>query len=277
MRLDKPIGIFLLLWPSLMAIWFASNGHINLKILTIFVSGVIVMRSAGCVINDFADRNVDSKVSRTKNRPLATKQVTPQSALLLFIFLLSLAFILVLNLNFFSILLSCIAAILAILYPFCKRFIAMPQGVLGLAFAWAIPMAYAAINNHLSLETWILFLASVCWTIAYDTQYAMADKEDDLKIGIKSSAILFGKFDKQIVFSLQLIFIFSLTYLSISHHLYFFSLLAQAVAIILVVKQQDMLHAGDPENCLRAFLQNNSLGAVLFCGICLDFLFKVNF
>ena len=271
MRLDKPIGIFLLLWPALIAIWFASNGSINFKILIIFVLGVVVMRSAGCVINDFADRNFDARVKRTRYRPLATKKITPQAAICLFVFLLSIAFLLVINLNLYSILLSCVAGLLAIIYPFCKRFISIPQVVLGVAFAWSIPMAYAAITNHLIMDTWILFFASTCWIIAYDTQYAMVDQADDREIGIKSSAILFGKFAKLIIMVLQLIFVLSITYLSVVHRLYYCSITSQILAIIVVIQQQKMLQINNPEQCFQAFLDNNKLGLLLFIGICGDF------
>ncbi len=204
MRMDKPIGTLLLLWPTLWALFLAADGLPDPKILIIFVFGVIVMRAAGCVINDYADRHLDGHVQRTRYRPIPSGKVTDKQALGLFAVLIVCAFGLVLMLNSLTIQLACVAALLAIVYPFTKRFIQLPQVVLGMAFSMAIPMAFAAQSEQVPPIAWLLFVANLCWTVAYDTLYAMVDRNDDVKIGIKSSAILFGRFDKMIIGGLQL-------------------------------------------------------------------------
>ncbi len=203
-RVDKPIGTLLLLWPTLWALWLAAGGLPNLWVLTVFVVGVFLMRSAGCVINDYADRNFDGHVKRTAGRPLPTGRVKPWEVLALFFVLALISFGLVLTMNPLTIGLSFVALLLAVSYPFMKRFISNPQLVLGMAFSWSIPMAYAAQADALPLVAWLLFFANLLWTVAYDTQYAMVDRDDDLKIGLKSSAILFGRYDKRIIGALQL-------------------------------------------------------------------------
>ncbi|MGL5762845.1 MAG: 4-hydroxybenzoate octaprenyltransferase, partial [Plesiomonas shigelloides] len=204
MRMDRPIGTLLLLWPTLWALWLAAQGQPNWPVLLVFVLGVVVMRAAGCVINDYADRHFDGHVKRTANRPLPSGDVRPSEARWLFVALVALAFVLVLTLNSLTIVLSLVALALAAVYPFMKRFTHLPQLVLGVAFGWSIPMAFAAQMNLLPLSCWLLLLANICWTVAYDTQYAMVDRDDDLRIGIKSTAILFGRFDKLIIGLLQL-------------------------------------------------------------------------
>ncbi|ORJ15475.1 4-hydroxybenzoate polyprenyltransferase, partial [Aeromonas salmonicida] len=203
-RIDKPIGTLLLLWPTLWALWLAAGGLPDLWTLLVFVVGVFLMRSAGCVINDYADRNFDGHVKRTAGRPLPMGKVKPREVLALFAVLALISFALVLTMNSLTIALSFAALLLAVCYPFMKRYIPIPQLVLGMAFSWSIPMAYAAQANALPLVAWLVFLANLLWTIAYDTQYAMVDRDDDLKLGLKSSAILFGRHDKRIIGVLQL-------------------------------------------------------------------------
>lgn len=267
MRLDRPIGILLLLWPTLIALWLATNGKPSLHIVLIFCSGVIVMRSAGCVINDYADYNLDSHVSRTKNRPLASKQITPKSALNLFIALLIIAFVIALQLNLNTIVLAIIAVFLATIYPFMKRITGYPQLVLGIAFAWSVPMAYMQITGKLTLETWIVFASVVAWVIAYDTQYAMADKSDDLKIGIKSTAISFGNYDKFIIVSLQLLCLIGLSYVGVVKSFNYMFYLMLSLAVILIIYQQWLIKDRLPERCMAAFINNNYFGVLMFLGI----------
>ena len=203
-RVDRPIGALLLLWPTLWALWLAGDGHPPANIVLIFIVGTFVMRAAGCAINDFADRNVDGKVARSQNRPMATGELNARQAVFTFIGLSVLGLMLVSQLNTATIQLSVGAIAIVVVYPFCKRFTQLPQLVLGVAFSWGIPMAYTAIQNALSFETWVIFLANFCWIVAYDTQLAMADREDDLKVGIKSTAILFGEWDRLIIGLLHL-------------------------------------------------------------------------
>ncbi len=271
MRLDRPIGTLLLLWPTLISLWLSSRGHPNYKTLIIFVLGVIIMRAAGCVINDYADRDFDSKVTRTQNRPLATGEISPKSALNLFIALMIMAFILTLQLRLYTILLSIVGAGLAILYPFTKRFTGYPQLVLSLAFAWSVPMVYAEVLGQVNVVTWLLYVSIMCWVVAYDTQYAMADKTDDLKIGLKSTAISFGDKDKLIIFGLQLLAIVGLSSLGAITSLgisYYFGL---ALAFCLVLYQQWLIKDRDPKLCYAAFLNNNYFGIVIFIGLVINY------
>ena len=272
MRVDKPIGTLLLLWPTLWSLWIAAKGLPNIDVLIVFCLGVFLMRSAGCVINDFADRKVDGFVSRTKNRPLPSGRATSKEAIILFIGLALTAFLLVLTQNIFTIQLSLIGLLLAFMYPFMKRFTHLPQFVLGLAFSWSIPMAYAAQANSLSLSVWILFAANVTWTVAYDTMYGMVDKEDDLKIGIKSTAILFGQYDKTIIALLQLTTISLLVFVGFIENLSFFYYSSLAIAALLFLKQQKQIKDRDTANCFKAFLDNNYVGLVIFCGLILTYL-----
>ncbi|MCK5726339.1 MAG: 4-hydroxybenzoate octaprenyltransferase [Thiotrichaceae bacterium] len=274
MRLDRPIGIYLLLWPTLWALLLAAEGAPDFKVLVIFILGVIVMRSAGCVINDFADRNIDGQVQRTKDRPLASGKVTSKEALLLFAGLAVIALILVLQLNTLTIQLSFVALVLAVTYPFMKRFHSLPQLHLGMAFAWAIPMAYSAVTNELpSLQGWLVFVATVLWTLAYDTMYALADKPDDVKIGVKSSAILFGDQSRLIIGLLQfsvLVILMIIGYLGSLSWLYYLSLLG---VVSFMLYQQALLAKSEFENGLAAFLNNHLLGLTVFIGIALHFVY----
>lgn len=267
MRFHKPIGIYLLLWPTLWALWIANNGFPNLKILLIFVFGVVIMRAAGCVINDFADRKIDNQVTRTKNRPLTTGRITAKSALMLFFSLISLAFVAVLFTNPLTIFLAFFAAFFATLYPFCKRFTHFPQVILGIAFAFSVPMSFAASINHLPPLCWLIMLTTIIWTIAYDTQYAMTDREDDLKIGVKSTAIAFGQADRYVIGALQAMVIALLCSIGYLAHLntgYFLSLFFVAG---LFLYQQKLIWHREPRACFQAFLNNHWVGAIIFLGI----------
>lgn len=271
MRLNKPIGIFLLLWPTLMALWIAGKGKPRPFIVLIFILGVVVMRSAGCVINDWADRALDGAVRRTQNRPLVTGEVTPKESILLFVGLLAIAFILVLQLNMLTFALSPIGLILAILYPFMKRYIHFPQVVLGAAFGWAIPMAFTALESTYISQAVLLYLATLVWALIYDTQYAMADREEDMKVGIKSTAIWLGNADRLVIGILQCSLFIVLLGLGISLHcgLYYFGGLF--CASLLALYQQYLIRHCQRENCFKAFLNNNMLGASLFMGLALDY------
>ena len=271
MRLDRPIGILLLLWPTLAALWIAAEGIPDLTVLTVFVLGVIIMRSAGCVINDYADRDIDGLVSRTENRPLAIGSVSPRSALLLFSGLGILAFYLVLKLNTLTILMSIVGLILAVSYPFMKRYTYLPQVYLGMAFGWAIPMAFAAQTNTVPVIGWLLFLANIMWATAYDTFYAMADREDDLLAGVKSTAILFGEDDKIIIGILQLGFLIVMLLIGGQLAMGFIYYIGVLIAAGLSVYQQKLTADREPAQCLRAFLNNNWVGAALFIGIVLHY------
>ncbi|WP_262264548.1 4-hydroxybenzoate octaprenyltransferase [Pantoea dispersa] len=270
MRIDKPIGTLLLLWPTLWALWLSGMAIPPLSVLLVFVLGVFVMRAAGCVINDYADRNVDGHVKRTAARPLASGAVTEKEAKLLFAGLGLLAFLLVLTMNRMTILLSFGGLALAWVYPFMKRYTHLPQVVLGAAFGWAIPMGWAAVSESLPFVCWLVFLANICWTVAYDTQYAMVDRDDDLKIGVKSTAILFGRCDKLIIGLLQLAALGLMALVGILLHLngaFYWSLL---LAGGLFVHQQKLIAGRERELCFQAFLNNNYVGLVLFIGVLLN-------
>lgn len=271
MRFDRPIGTLLLLWPTYWALWLASQGHISLSLFVIFTLGTIIMRAAGCIINDYADRNVDGHVKRTKNRPLPSGDVTTKEAKLLFLFLVILAFILVLQLNLFSISLSIVAIALTIIYPFMKRYTHFPQVVLGAAFSWGMMMAYGAVVNHLPLEAWLLFAANMAWTVAYDTQYAMVDRDDDLKIGVKSTAIFFGQYDVLAISLLQILTILLLAivgFLTKIHYVYFLSLIPTSV---LFAYQYRLIRLRERDDCFKAFLSNNWAGLFIFIGFIFSF------
>jgi 4-hydroxybenzoate polyprenyltransferase len=269
MRLHKPIGIWLLLWPTLWGLWFAAGGMPPTKVLVIFVLGTVLMRSAGCVINDLADRNFDPHVARTKDRPIAAGRVTPQEALRLFVVLCLMAFGLVTQLNLATVLLSLPAVALAASYPYAKRFHSMPQAHLGLAFAWGIPMAFTAMQQPVPwLLCGALVLATVLWAIAYDTFYAMADREDDLRIGVKSSAILLGRHDLLVIGMLQAA---TLGLLALAGgHLGSGYAAGLAVATALAGYQQWLARARDPAGCFKAFLNNAWFGASVFAGLAFD-------
>lgn len=271
MRLDKPIGIYLLLWPTLWALWIAGEGVPDPLVLFVFVAGVVLMRSAGCVINDYADRDIDPKVSRTRLRPLAAGDVTPREALVLFAGLCLLAFALVLLMNSLTIWLSFIAVALAAVYPFMKRFTYYPQVVLGLAFGWSIPMSFAAQTGSVSGVAWLLLGANLFWTVAYDTLYAMVDRKDDLRAGVKSTAILFGEADRDIIAILQGLALFSLLLAGIQVEMgwpYYLGLLGAGG---LVVYQMKLIQRRKPEKCFQAFLNNHWVGLVVFAGIALHY------
>lgn len=267
MRLDRPIGIFLLLWPTLWGLWLASNGKPPLSILAIFVMGVILMRSAGCVINDIWDRHKDGFVARTRDRPLASQQISVKYAVILFLGLLLAAFLLVLQCNQLTILLAFAGAFFAIIYPLLKRITHLPQLGLGVAFTWGIPMAFAAVTNTVPLNAWILFGVSTLWPVIYDTQYAMADRDDDVKIGVKSTAILFGKYDKFIIGILQIIFLLLLVYVGKIfqlNRLYFYCIFSIGT---LFFYQQMLMRDRIPERCFLAFLNHRWVGFIIFVAI----------
>jgi 4-hydroxybenzoate polyprenyltransferase len=269
-RFDKPIGIFILLWPALWALWIASAGQPDLLVFGVFCSGVVLMRAAGCVINDYADRDFDPHVERTKQRPIAAGKVAPKEALLVFMVLCLAAFALVLLLNRFTILLSFVAAFLAASYPFMKRYTHLPQAYLGIAFGWAVPMAFAAEQNQIPGIAWILYSAVVLWALVYDTLYAMVDKEDDIKIGVKSTAILFGGYVRQIIAILQLFILFLLAivgYLQQLGGFYFIGLFAGGGFFCY---QQYLIFNRIKSRCFRAFLNNNWFGLSVFVGLVID-------
>lgn len=272
MRLDRPIGIYLLLWPTLWALWLAGDGLPDWQLLLIFTLGTVLMRSAGCVINDYADRHFDGHVERTRNRPLASGTVSEGEALALFAVLCALAFGLVLLTNTLTIYLSFAAVALAATYPFTKRWIYLPQLVLGAAFSWSIPMAFSAQTDSLPAALWLIYLANLVWTVAYDTFYAMVDRDDDLAIGVKSSAILFGDGDRVITACLQLCVVVLLILIGRQFLLGTAYYLAVATSAALFVHQQYLIRRRQKDRCFRAFLDNNRVGAVIFIGIVVDFL-----
>ncbi|MFI4937518.1 MAG: 4-hydroxybenzoate octaprenyltransferase [Candidatus Berkiellales bacterium] len=271
MRLHRPVGIWLLLWPTLMALWIAGAGSPSWRLVLVFTLGTIVMRSAGCVINDFADRKIDGFVQRTKLRPLVINTVTPREAIFLFIFLLVLSFWLLGMTNKMTMLLSLIAVLLATSYPFMKRYTYFPQVVLGAAYGWAIPMAFAAQSEKLPLICWLLFGASLLWTVAYDTQYAMVDREDDKKIGIKSTAILFGKYANAMIALLEVLALALLIKMGQIADLGVAFYLSLAIVTVLGFYQQWLTRNSEPSACFRAFLNNQWIGALLFVGVLLGY------
>lgn len=277
MRLDKPIGILLLLWPALWGLWLAKYGVPDLDILAIFVVGVIVMRSAGCVINDFADRDLDAHVERTRDRPLAAKRIRPGEALALAAVLLLLAFTLVLQLNPLTIKLSFVAAALAVIYPFLKRVFSLPQAWLGIAFGFAIPMAYAAQYGKLVAVAWVLMVANMFWAIAYDTEYAMVDREDDQRIGVKSSAILLGRLDVAGVMGAHSVFLVMMAAIGWWQFMGLYYYLGLAVAAGLMIYQYRLIRGRDRERCFKAFLNNNWVGFSIFLGIAADLFLRFGF
>lgn len=270
-RFDRPVGTYLLLWPTLWALWLAAEGVPDSQLLFIFICGTFLMRSAGCVINDYADRHIDGHVKRTTERPLATGRLSSKQALIFFALLCSLAFILVLFTNTLTILLSLVALVLAACYPFMKRYTHMPQLVLGLAFSMSIPMAFAAQSQAIPKTCWLLFIANVLWTLAYDTFYAMVDRDDDIRIGVKSLAILLGDDDKAITGLLQLSVIFVLVLTGKQFGLGAFYFFGVAVAAVFFVYQQQLIRERDRQQCFKAFLNNNWVGMSIFIGIVLDY------
>jgi 4-hydroxybenzoate polyprenyltransferase len=272
MRLHRPIGILLLLWPTLWALWIAGQGRPGAHVFVVFVLGVVLMRSAGCVINDYADRDFDPHVERTRDRPVAAKRVSPREALALFAVLCLVAFALVLTLNRQTILLSFAGAFLAATYPFLKRYTHLPQFYLGMAFGWGIPMAFAAQTGEVPALAWILFAANICWSVAYDTAYAMVDREDDLKVGVKSTAILFGRYDRAMVLLFHIMTIALLAWVGAlaGRGLGYHAGLAAASGFALY--QQWLMRHRERDGCFRAFLNNNWFGAAVFAGLVADFM-----
>lgn len=271
MRTDKPIGALLLLWPTLWALWVAAPGVPPLWILAVFVAGVWLMRAAGCVVNDYADRKFDGHVKRTANRPLPSGAVSEKEARILFAVLVLLSFLLVLTLNTMTILLSVAGLALAWVYPFMKRYTHLPQVVLGAAFGWSIPMAFAAVSETLPLSCWLMLLANILWAVAYDTQYAMVDRDDDVKIGVKSTAILFGQYDRLIIGILQvgvLALMAAIGWLNGLHWEFYWSIL---VAGALFVYQQKLIRNRERGPCFQAFMNNNYVGLVLFIGLAMSY------
>jgi 4-hydroxybenzoate polyprenyltransferase len=271
MRLNKPIGILLLLWPTLWALWIAGNGSPDWFVVAIFTAGVVIMRSAGCVINDYADRHIDGHVERTQHRPIPAGLVTPKEALILFSGLCLLAFLLVLQLNYQTILLSFVGAFLAASYPFMKRLTHFPQIYLGAAFGWAIPMSFMALNQTISVVAWWLFFLTLIWAVIYDTMYAMVDREDDLKIGVKSTAVLFMDYDRLIIGVLQCVFIVLMFLLGRYCQLGYWFSVGVLIASLLFCYQQWLIRKREKKNCFNAFLNNHWLGAAIFFGIVMSY------
>ena len=273
MRIDRPIGTLLLLWPTLWALWLASEGLPSLQLLLIFTAGTFLMRSAGCIVNDFADRRVDGAVARTANRPLVVGVITSREAFFVFLMLSVAAFALVLLTNLLTIQLSVVGMVLAIAYPFMKRFTHLPQLVLGLAFSWGIPMAFAATLNTLPTAAWSLLLANLLWTVVYDTKYAMVDRDDDLLVGIKSTAILFGNADRLIIAALQVACLAVLVWSGLLFHLQWPYYLSLVVVAILFGYHLYLIRSQDPAACFKAFKHNNWVGMTIFLGIAASYAF----
>lgn len=273
-RLDRPVGIWLLLWPTLWALWIAAEGIPHIGVLIVFTLGVVFMRSAGCAINDYADRKVDGKVARTKGRPIVSGKVSPKEALWVFVILTVSAFLLVLFMNPLTIYLSLGGAALAVSYPFMKRYHFLPQVHLGAAFGWSVPMAYAAQSNEIPPIAWLLFLATILWATAYDTMYAMADREDDIKIGVKSTAILFGEADWIIIGIIQIMLVVTLLMIGSRAELGMFYYLGIFIASLFAVYQQYLITEREPKMCIEAFLNNNWFGMSVFIGIALDYFYQ---
>lgn len=276
-RLDKPIGILLLLWPTLWALWLSSRGYPSWEIVWIFILGTVLMRSAGCAINDYADRHFDGRIARTRDRPLAAGLIKPNEALIVAAMLTLAAFGLVLQLNKLTILLSVAAVVIAATYPFTKRFFVLPQAYLGIAFGFGIPMAFAAQTGRVPAVVWLLLLANVFWAVAYDTEYAMVDREDDRKIGIKTSAITFGRHDVTAVMICHAMFLLILAWIGWRYALgiYFFAGLLMAAG--LAATHYQMIRDRDPDSCFRAFRHNNWIGAMVFAGLVASFRFPKPF
>jgi 4-hydroxybenzoate polyprenyltransferase len=274
MRLDRPVGTWLLLWPALWAMWIAGAGQPRPKVLIVFVAGVVVMRAAGCVINDFADRDIDPYVRRTRDRPLAARHVSPVEALVLFVVLIAIALWLVTRLDRFTVELACVGALLTVSYPFVKRVFPLPQLYLGISFGgWSVLMAYAAQAGSLPRVAWVLYIAAVIWAAIYDTIYAMIDREDDIRIGVKSSAILFADMDRLLIGAMQAMMLYALYLVGIDMHFgrWYYGGIAGALALF--AWQQWLIRRRHPAGCLRAFLNNQYVGLVLFVGILLQYVY----
>ena len=267
MRFDKPIGILLLLWPTLWALWIAGEGHPSIKNVLIFCTGVVLMRAAGCIMNDVADRDFDPHVERTRSRPLASGELTVHQALLVFFIVMLLAFGLVLMTNALTIKLAFAGALLASTYPFFKRWTHLPQVVLGLAFGWGIPMAFAAENGYVASIAWLILLINVIWSVIYDTLYAMVDRDDDISIGLKSTAILFGRYDLSILRLLKIIMLALLVLLGLKLQFSMPWFAGVTIAAVLFARQQFLVRNRDRDACFRAFLNNNWVGLVIWVGL----------
>ncbi|HEY6457856.1 MAG TPA: 4-hydroxybenzoate octaprenyltransferase [Steroidobacteraceae bacterium] len=273
-RLDRPIGIWLLLWPVLWALWIAASGRPAPRVLIVFVLGVFTMRAAGCVINDLVDRNIDPRIRRTRQRPLAARRVTPHEAIVLFVVLAAAALWLVLQLNALTIRLSLVGAGLTVSYPFVKRLFPLPQLYLGISFGgWGVPMAFAAQTGQVPRIAWVIFMAAVVWAVIYDTLYAMVDREDDLKIGVRSTAIAFADMDRAMIGLLQLLMLAALALAGRTLHFGNWYYGALGVAAATFVYQQCLIRHRDPDACLRGFLNNNYTGVAIFAGILLQYLY----
>jgi 4-hydroxybenzoate polyprenyltransferase len=270
-RLDKPIGTLLLLWPTLWALWLASHGRPRLDILLIFVVGTLLMRSAGCAINDYADRNFDAHVERTRGRPLAAGEIRPSEALAVAAVLALLAFALVLFLNWFAVLLSFAALAIAATYPFSKRFFALPQAYLGIAFGFGIPMAYAAVQQRLPLECWLLLAANVCYAFAYDTEYAMVDRDDDARLGVRTSALTLGRWDVAAVMASYAAMLAILAAVGVLARLAWPYYLGLGAAGAMMLYHWFLIRGRTREGCFRAFMHNNWVGGAIFTGLFFSF------
>lgn len=271
-RLNRPIGILLLMWPALWALWIAGEGKPQWTVVLIFILGVALMRSAGCAINDFADRNIDGKVERTRGRPLATGLVSPMEAVGIFVAISLMAFALVLFLNQETVLMSFVAVTLAAIYPFMKRYTHLPQLVLGMAFGWAVPMAYTALTGTVAPEGWLLYIATVIWALIYDTEYAMVDRADDLRIGVKSTAILFGESDRLMIGLLQSAMLGLMVLVGAKLELGLYYYLGVVAGSLVFLRQQYLIRKRDPDGCFRAFIGNNYFGMAVFIGLVVDYL-----
>lgn len=271
-RADKPIGALLLLWPMLWALWFVSAGKPDGAVLIVFLVGTFLMRSAGCAINDFADREIDGAVKRTRTRPIVTGDVSPREALLVAAFLALLSFLLVLTMNQFTILLSFVGAALAAAYPFTKRITYWPQLVLGLAFGWAVPMVCAAQTGHIGATGWLIYLAAIIWAFAYDTIYAMVDRDDDLRLGVKSAAIRLGSYDVAAVATAQALVLLIVTVVGMSRIPGAYFILGMVAGAMVALWQMYLIRNRQREQCFKAFLANNYMGAAIFAGIVCQYL-----
>jgi len=270
MRLNKPIGILLLLWPTLWALWLATNGRPDTKILFVFVAGVLLMRSAGCVVNDIADRHFDGHVKRTHRRPLVVGTVSVKEALILTGLLSATAFMLICLCNPLTIWLALIGAAWVVIYPLMKRFTHLPQVGLGIAFSWGVPMAFAAVTDTIGISAWFVFLTAIVWPVIYDTMYAMVDREDDAHIGLKSTAILFGLMDRIIIGLLQVLFLLMLVIVGIMFRVDAIYYVCVALSGMLFIFQQWLIKDRDRDKCFAAFINNNWVGLIIFIGIYLQ-------
>ena len=274
MRVDKPIGIWLLLWPTLWALWIAGEGHPDPGLFVVFVLGVLVMRSAGCVLNDYVDRKIDPYVERTRTRPIASGAVTPNEALVLFVALALIAIGLATMLNRPARMLAIVAAVLTVVYPFIKRYVSIPQFILGAAFGWAAPMAFAAQTGKLSELAWLVFGAALIWAVIYDTFYAMVDREDDRKIGVKSTAILFGEVDLFVIAGMQVVMLVALVFIGLRAELGTWYYLSVAAVAALMAYHQWLARRREPAGCFAAFQHNRFIGLFIFLGILLHYTFN---